>query len=296
MIPVTTAIPPCHICGGQHIVFFSEKNGFRMYQCMNCDLMFVSPMPTSQDLAAMYTEEYFKNIDKKDSHGYTDYDRDKEPMRRAFVRALQKIESRTQGRTIFDVGAATGYFLDVAKTRGWKTKGSEISQYGAEVASRRGHEMMYGDLPTMPNLPVVDAVTMWDVLEHLPDPRSFCKTINKMLPVGGIFVINTPDKMSRWARLLGKRWQLIVPPEHVHYYAPKNIKILLEQCGFEVVEISRMGKTFSLPYVFKMLWSWQRLWIWNWLAKLSDNPVLRRVKLPINLRDNMFVLARKVHD
>jgi hypothetical protein len=130
--------------------------------------------------------------------------------------------------------------------------------------------MIYGNLPDMGELPLVDAVTMWDVLEHVPNPRSFCKTVNKMLPKGGIFLVNTPDIDSLWARILGSKWPLLVPPEHVHYYAPKNMKLLLEESGFEIVEISRMGKRFSLPYIFKMLWSWQRLGLWNMLARVSD--------------------------
>ncbi len=117
-----------------------------------------------------------------------------------------------------------------------------------------------------------------------------------MLPVGGVFALNTPDKGSVWARMLGSKWQLLVPPEHVHYYNTKNIKLLLEQCGFEVLEISRMGKHFTIPYIFKMLWSWQRLLLWDWFARLTDRTFLRNVSIPINLRDNMYVLARKVHD
>ena len=291
---VETMPETCHICGASKIRFFCEKRGYRLYECLNCDILFVHPMPA--DLSAIYTEEYFRNVDKKDSHGYTDYDKDKEPMRAAFINSLKKIERATPGRKIFDIGAATGYFLDLARQRSWTTYGSEISQYGAAEARARGHEMIYGDVSKMDELPQVDAVTMWDVLEHVANPADFCKTVNRMLPKGGIFLINTPDCKSLWARLLGSRWQLIVPPEHVHYYAPKNMRMLLEASGFEVVEISRMGKKFSIPYIFKMLWSWQRLILWDWLARLTDNRVLRRVRVPINLRDNMFVFARKVHD
>lgn len=283
----------CHICGSTDIRFFCKKNGYKLYDCNLCGLTFVHPIP--KDLTAIYTEDYFRNVDKKNSHGYTDYDKDKEPMRRVFINALKKIEAIAPGKDIFDVGAATGYFLDVAREYGWKTSGSEISEYGANEAAKRGHKIIYGDLTKMPKLPVSDVVTMWDVLEHVEDPRSLTRAVNRMLPVGGIFAINTPDRGSVWARILGSKWQLLVPPEHVHYYATKNIKLLFKECGFEIVEISRMGKLFSMPYIFKMLWSWQRLRVWDFLARITDKSILRRLKIPINLRDNVFVLARKVH-
>lgn len=248
------------------------------------------------DLADIYTEDYFRNVNKKSSHGYTDYDKDKEPMRGAFEWALAKIEAKTKGRKVFDIGAATGYFLDIARDRSWNTQGSEISAYGAKEAAERGHNMILGDITTMINLPKVDVVTMWDVIEHVSDPRALAKAANQMLSKGGLLVINTPDVGSVWARLLKGKWQLIVPPEHVYYYAPRNMHMILGQAGFEMIALSRMSKTFSVPYVFKMLWSWQGLAIWDALARMTDNAFFRRIKLPINLRDNMFVIARKVHD
>ncbi len=286
--------PRCHICGGVAITFFCEKNSYKIYRCSSCDLRFVFPMPT--DLAAIYGEDYFKNESPAQSHGYGDYDRDKEPMRNAFIDVLKYVEKLVTGRRIFDVGAATGYFLDLAHVRGWQTFGSEISAYGAKEAQSRGHEMVYGDLPTLSQLPAVDVVTMFDVLEHVADPRAFVTAINRMLPLGGIFVINTPDASSTWARFLGPRWQLIVPPEHVYYYSPNNVRMLLLECGFETVEISRMSKRFTLPYIFKMLASWQGLWIWKILGRATSMPLLRTLKVPADVRDNMLVIARKSHD
>jgi dolichol-phosphate mannosyltransferase len=284
----------CSVCGSPEIRYYCKKRGYQLFQCKDCDLVFVFPMPS--DLESIYGEEYFHNVDQKDSHGYTDYDKDKEPMRGAFEWALAKVEAKTTGRKVFDIGAATGYFLDVARDRSWNTQGSEISAYGAKEAAERGHNMILGDITTMTNLPKVDVVTMWDVIEHVPDPRALAKAANQMLHKGGLLVINTPDVGSVWARMLKGKWQLLVPPEHVHYYARRNMNMLLGQTGFELVESSRMGKTFSVPYVFKMLWSWQGLAIWDLLARMTDNAFFRRIKLPINLRDNMFVIARKVHD
>ena len=86
-------LPVCHICGSSESGFFCEKNGHKLYDCTQCDFTFVHPIP--KDLAKIYGENYFKNdgTDKeKGSAGYTDYDKDKEPMREVFELYLKKLE------------------------------------------------------------------------------------------------------------------------------------------------------------------------------------------------------------
>lgn len=294
VLEATMIKPICHICGSHNVRFFCEKNGYKLYDCMICDLTFVHPLP--EDLQMIYTEEYFKNSGKKETSGYTDYDKDKEPMRPVFALYLQKLSVLAPGRKIFDVGAATGYFLDIAKGKGWETHGSEISEYGAAEASRRGHNMVYGDISVMNDLPHVDAVTLWDVLEHVDRPRAYLGALHGMLNDGGMLAINTVDRSSLWARMLGSRWHLIAPPEHLYYYAPKNLECLLKATGFEVLEVTKVGKKFSPAYIFKMLANWQKLQIWKKLEHMTDNHLFRVLAIPINLRDNVFVLARKISD
>ena len=286
-------LPVCHICGSSETGFFCEKNGHKLYDCKQCDFTFVHPIP--KNLAEIYGESYFKNdgTDKeKGTAGYTDYDKDKEPMREVFELYLKKLEALAPGKRVFDVGAATGYFLDIAKREGWKTYGSEISPYAAATARSRGHEMTEGSITGEMNVQV-DAATLWDVLEHVDDPRAYLLALNRMLPTGGMLAINTVDRSSLWARVLGKRWHLIVPPEHLYYYAPNNLTMLLRDTGFEVLEVKKIGKKFSPAYVFKTLAAWQGLAFWETLARVSDRPLLRKLALPINLRDNVFVLAKK---
>lgn len=289
---LSVMVPPCHVCGTPNARFFAEKNGHKLYTCPHCKLLFVHPTP--EDLAAIYNKEYFRNEGRKGSFGYTDYDKDKEPMRPVFEKLLLRLETSAPGRRIFDVGAATGYFLDIAKARGWETSGCELSPWGRSVAARRGHAMVEGEIATMDTLPQADAVTLWDVIEHVPEPRAMLRAVARMLPSGGVVMINTPDRASAWARLMGQRWHLIVPPEHLYYFSPKNLGRLLEESGFAVEEVAKIGKSFSPSYVFKTLAHWQGLEAWNVLARTTDNAFFRKFSLPINLRDNMFVLARKV--
>ena len=106
---------------------------------------------------------------------------------------------------------------------------------------------------TEAKLPAVDAVMMWDVLEHVDDPRAYITAVGRMLSPGGVLTISTPDKSSLWARVMGMKWQLIVPPEHLFYYSPVNLTRLLKECGFEIIEVGKPSKRFSFSYIFTQL-------------------------------------------
>jgi len=284
----------CPICQSKKINFFCEKNGFKLYNCFACQLIFVWPIPAN--LADIYQASYFKgglSDGMVNKFGYTDYEEDKKAMRETFIIYLNKILKLTTGRKIFDVGAATGYFLDLAKQAGWQTSGVEISEYAAKIASGKGHKIFLGNLENLEIKEKYDVVTMWDVLEHLPDPERCLKSIRDIFNQGGILAINTIDKSSYWARLWGKNWHAILPPEHLFYYSAKNLKILLEASGFEILEQLKIGKRFTLPYICKIL-----IHRYNLLAlgKVSDflNKSGLKISLPVNLRDNIFIIARKI--
>lgn len=281
----------CLICSSEKIKIFCEKNNYILYACQNCDVVFIWPMP--DDLSEIYKKEYFKSNSQTKSFGYTDYDQDKEPMREIFMHYLKRFEHLTPGRKIFDIGTATGYFLDLAKKRGWQTAGIEISNYAANIAKARGHDMVFGRLPEAVVDKNFDVVTMWDVLEHLDDPKAYLKVVNKILQPDGLLVINTVDRGSLWAKLWGRYWHLINPPEHLFYYSKKNLELLLKDAGFEITETKKISKKFSLAYIFKTLYNWQHLKIWNRLEKYFNKPFWRKFAIPINLRDNVFILAKK---
>ncbi len=289
-------LPQCPICtSGSR--FYAEKSGHRIFVCARCGFGFVHPAPDENSLSILYGESYYRNIDTAKA-GYADYDKDKESMKRVFELYLGKLARITSVKRIFDFGAATGYFLDLAKDAGWDTYGNEISRYAKEEATRRGH-MIYDaqhDVSATPLVGTMGAVTMWDVLEHVPDPLRTLSNANCLLVTGGVIAINTVDRSSLWARLLGPRWHLMIPPEHLNYFSRESLRRALERSGFEVIEIVKTGKSFSLSYIFKTLANWQKLKCWNVLAQISDNGVLRKISIPINLRDNMFVLAKKIKD
>lgn len=270
-----------------------EKSGFHLHRCPDCGFLFVHPLPESP--LEIYSEDYFAGAGG--GHGYVDYDRDKQAMIPAFERYLELIEQAygKKGRML-DIGAATGFFLDIARKRGWETAGVEPSDHAAAMGRAKGIDVRTGTLDAL-EAPdhSFDVITMWDVIEHVPEPRETLRQVRRLLRPGGIVAINTPDADSLWARVMGMRWHLIVPPEHLHLFGSGSLRRLLSDTDFECLLTSKIGKTFTVQYVFHTLAHWQKLSIWKALAgHFMKNP-MGRIGLPINLRDNVFLLARS-HD
>lgn len=242
----------------------------------------------------IYLEDYFQG--KKDADfGYVDYDQDKLPMVPTFERYLDLLaQSGAKVGSMLDIGAATGFFLDIARRRGWKAYGVEASDYAAGVARSKGLDVMTGVLEDYPAAPdFFDAITAWDVIEHLHCPRNTIRRMNAVLKPGGLLAINTPDSGSALAQVLGVKWHLVVPPEHLNLFHRKSLRRLLEENGFQVVMEDKIGKLFTVQYIFQTLFHWQKLKLWGVTADYLRTRSVGRLGIPINLRDNMFLIAKK---
>lgn len=281
----------CTICGSGAAPV-GEKHSYRLYRCSRCRHLFVWPMPDNH--LGIYLQDYFQG-GADGGFGYVDYDRDKLPMVPTFERYLDLLQQAgANGGAILDIGAATGFFLDIARRRGWTPYGVEASDFAAGIARSKGLDVRTGvleDYEVAPNF--FDAITAWDVIEHLHCPRNTMRKINQVLKPGGLLAINTPDSGSALAQLLGIRWHLVIPPEHLNLFHRKSLRHLLEENGFEVLMEDKIGKTFTVQYVFQTLSNWQKLGIWGWAANHLQRRSIGKWGIPINLRDNMFVIARK---
>jgi len=282
----------CGICGDSGKLT-GRKNGCDIYACGKCGTFFVSPLPNTTENLTLYSDDYFTGA--VGGHGYADYDRDKQVMVPTFLRYLDMIEKVQPAKgTMVDVGAATGFFLKLAVERGWNGVGIEPSAYASEVGRAKGLDVRTGIFTseTMPPSSV-DVMTLWDVLEHVPDPKDLVNSVYQALRPGGVAAINTPDSGSLLARALGPKWHLVVPPEHLFLLNMRSLRMMLADGRFEILFEGRIGKQFTIQYAMETLYHWQKLGIWKKTFELIRGTAIGRVGIPINLHDNMFILARK---
>lgn len=281
----------CNVCGSDNIKFFAEKDSFKLYKCKKCGLIFVWPMP--ENLKDLYSQDYFGGA--KHGFGYVNYEEDKSAMTSTFKFYLERIEKFSpQKGKMLDVGAATGFFIRLALERGWEASGIEISDYAVNIARKKDLNVISGTLENANfNPEIFDVVTLWDVIEHFSDPKFQLLLARNLLKNNGVIAINTPDAGSFIAKILGRHWHLLVPPEHLVIFNQKNLSLLLKSCGFDVLCTGKKGKKFTIQYAFQIFSNKLNLKFLVKIAEFLKNSSFGKLNIPINLRDNFFIIARK---
>ena len=281
----------CSLCNKKTANFFTQKNSYNLYKCRNCGLIFIFPVPENH--LEIYSPDYFSGAQK--GFGYVDYEIDKKAMSSTLNSYLDKIEKFIPNNgKLLDVGTATGFFMELAKQRGWEVQGVEISEYAVQKAREKGLNITTGTLENSDfKEGSFNLITFWDVVEHLSNPKLTLSLAYRILKKDGVIAINTPDSGSFIARLLSRGWHLIVPPEHLFLFNQKNLSNLLKEIGFEILFVGKIGKRFTLQYVAQILANKQKSLVFNWMAKSFGNNFLGRLIIPLSPRDNFFLLARK---
>jgi 2-polyprenyl-3-methyl-5-hydroxy-6-metoxy-1,4-benzoquinol methylase len=291
-------IRDCQVCGSdQHRLMF-EDEPYRVVRCVECSLVFVTPRVADEHVGAIYDENYWRSERPRD-RGYADYARDEPLYLKTFERRMRFVERWVRPHSkVLDIGCAAGFFLRVMRERGHDVRGLELSSAIARIAHEHlGEERVFvGALEDLPadasgfERGSFDLVTMWDVLEHVPDPQSLLRHARAMLRPGGTLILETQNVDSRFAQLLGRRWQHYKHQEHLYHFNPATIARLLQQEGWEVISNTPRfgGKYVSLGFIA------ERAGRLSPAAAFLLKPLhlLGRANLYVNLRDEMVVVAR----
>lgn len=283
---------PCIVCGSTAHHKYHTKKSFNIWECKLCGLLRLWPLPTPEDLERCYSEGYFTGDASCD--GYMDYDYEKDVTRRTMERHLDMIEKHVSIGDMFEVGAATGYFLSLAQARGWRVSGVDISQYAAARAQKKGLPVKQGGTEALADEhQKYDAIVLFDVIEHFLYPLEDMRRMVDALRPGGVLVFATPNRGSLFARIMGRFWHAIVPPQHVFLFNHGHLEDFLGRFGLEVVTVQSTGKWFTVQYFLRVLYTWLGWRPLYMFAERSANTRLGRLSFPLNLHDTMFVIARK---
>lgn len=282
----TTACPLCEATAG--LVRYTLPDAllglpgsFTLVECEACGLLYQNPRPALEAIGRYYPPEYdpfvpppWSNPSRVQqlSHLYG--------LKKRWRLVERHAPRRTGRRTLLDVGCATGVFLGAADD-GWRGVGVELSAEAAELArSQFGLTVHQGTLEQAPLAAAqFDAITMWDVLEHLHEPMASLGRVRELLRPDGIFVARVPS-LSAWdARLFGRYWAGLDQPRHMFVPDEAQLVRLLGRAGFRVVELTCLGGTYGV-----LMLSW-RFWL---RQHLGDGPPARLAR---RLLDNMLVRA-----
>jgi 2-polyprenyl-3-methyl-5-hydroxy-6-metoxy-1,4-benzoquinol methylase len=173
-------------------------------------------------------------------------------LTKTFARRLRWLGPPPPGGRLLDVGCGPGAGLDAARDAGWEAWGLDLSADAVARASARhpGH-VAKGTLEDSPFPPgSFDAITAFDLVEHVYEPRRFAAALAAALKPGGSVLIATPNVDSLLARATGRRWVSYKIPEHVTFFSRTTLADALAPL-LTLVRTAPCGQHVSLPFLLE---------------------------------------------
>ena len=263
----------------------SDRARGNIVRCRRCGLVYMTPRDKA--IAAIYEGTADDNY----------YLATQAERKESFIRDLDELETISglaakRGR-ILDVGCGYGFFLDVAKERGWEEYGCELGKNHFSFAAKNHPRVFSRELAGC-GFPenIFDAVALYDVLEHLTSPSAFIKTVHKILKADGWLVVSTPNFLSWPSRLMGRFWHCIVRM-HLYYFTPKTIKKFLSENNFKIVKIAPHKTVIRLGAVTE--WAKKYPALHKLLNLLFNNRITGKIKIKTSFGgNNMMIYAKKI--
>lgn len=207
----------CPACDSESFVSVGQKNGFALQECCRCQLHFSDPMRAA-------TQGWYEQSDvyNRTPHRVLHWN---------FAEAL-----KLPGQYVFDVGCGKGEFLYWAQKDGRKVAGADFNRASIESARKEFgiQDLHVGDVAQLQLDRAYDLVTMFEVLEHLPDPVSAAAAVKRLVKKDGLFVVSVPS-YQRWPRLFDD--QIDSPPHHLTLWTPEALTACLSRAGFKLKKI-----------------------------------------------------------
>lgn len=245
------AEPVCNLCSCREFrIMEDDEAPYKVLGCKTCSLVFVHPQPQRQELAVHYNEDYYDEWVGTQKH----------ERAKMWARRMNNVEKYRQAGRLLDVGCGDGAFLDLAKKRGWRVAGTELSSCAARRASETLQadifcgELFDADYPEK----YFDVVTLWHVLEHVGDPMRYLLEVKRIIKSDGLLVIAVPNINDRvmqvaYRIIRGKRLKLYSRKDreiHLYHFSVETLIRYLGRTGFTclsygpdfgIVETSKKG-------------------------------------------------------
>jgi len=226
---------PCPLCGERSPR--GDRDTPAPVRCGACGLLYIDPVPVEAVDPSTYGPGYYSPWQE----------REEVPRTRLWRRRLARLGDHQARGALLDVGCGDGLFLEVARVSGWRIEGIEFSPEGARRSARRlGRPVAVGDLARSSHLPgPFDIVTLWHVLEHLPEPRPMLEAVWRRLAPGGLIAIAVPNldnlpMQVAYRAARGRPLPLYETGErepHLSHFSETTLRLILARQGFQAIEV-----------------------------------------------------------
>lgn len=218
----------CPVCSEDNYLIIFSKEGGTYVKCLNCSMVYLNPVFTDDALRAYYEKNHSVQAQTVESGDpfYEDL----------YNQGLDSIEKICSSGKLLDIGCSSGVFLDVAKKRNWETCGIELNVREFNMAKKK--HAVHNDL--MENIQFdikFDAITLWDVFEHIKAGEFYLNTMKQLLSKKGVIFLQIPSSDALAAKVLQEKCNMFDGLEHVNLYGVNTIKLLAQKCCLSVLDI-----------------------------------------------------------
>ncbi|MFA8451274.1 MAG: methyltransferase domain-containing protein [Bacteroidales bacterium] len=241
-------IKNCPICKSKKIDlwmqtqdFFLTGEDFQISICNECGFKFTNPRPDIKNLGGYYKSDAYishSNSNKGLINGIYQFVR-----QYTLAKKYQQITNYKKSGKMLDIGCATGEFLNFHKDKGFEVVGVEPDQDARKQAEENYNIQVFDEeFLNQAEENSFDVISMWHVLEHVPDLELRVQQLSRLLKPDGLLIIAVPNINSWDAKKYGRHWAALDVPRHLYHFNQENIKQLFEQHSFE------LHKTKPMPF------------------------------------------------
>lgn len=220
--------------------YFITKDSFIVYACMSCRVLFTYPFPEPDILySKYYKSENYLSHNKKTSDLFSKLYRIVQRINiRKKLRLLEDI-NQSREKKILEVGAGIGDFLAACRNQGWKCFGIEPSDQARQVAKEFNKLDLLDSINKVGEMGF-SIITLWHVLEHVPDLNETLQKLKSYLADNGRLIIAVPNHNSFDAKHYKQFWAGYDVPRHLYHFNKKSLTSIMQSNGFRLIKTKPM--------------------------------------------------------
>jgi len=278
----------CGLCASKQVRYTSRIKKYKLFQCENCRIVFLSPQPRTTYMR-LYTLQKYDSLQVKKA-----YFKMREELFRRARKCIEVLKCYKKAGQLLDIGCSYGFYLKQFNNYGYTATGIDLSKQAITyVKNKLNLKAIVGNFENYPfTAKSFDIITLFDVLEHFSNPNKIITKIGRILRNDGILIVQTPNYNSLISKIAGLKWFWLLIPNHLFLYSVNTLRFFLTKNKFKILKINTWDDfeefTRNILYLLRIRDDGKTKFLYKILSKMM------LFFLPISLFWNNYFLGGEI--